>query len=169
MAEGELEIEGFDEPAGVEVLQKVPMFAKLNYEDTVRLASIARMEKFAPGTVIIQQDSLGDALYIIRAGEVVVTTHGPFGPEDVGRLRAGETFGEMSLIDEMLTSANVVAAGEVETMTIPRRQFESLVSSDDKLAVKIYKAFARSLSDRLRRVNLMLAAANIDGKGPGAR
>lgn len=164
MTEGEMQIEGFEEPEGVEVLQKVPMFSKLGFEDTIRLANIARTERFAPGSVIIQQDSLGDALYIIRRGEVVVTTHGPFGPEDVGRLKEGETFGEMSLIDDLLTSANVRAEGEVETLTIPRRQFEQLISEDDRLAVKIYKAFSRSLSDRLRRVNLMLAAANIDGK-----
>ena len=56
--DGELQIEGFEEPAGVEVLQKIPMFSKLGFEDTVKLAGIARMV----GDVGLAEDLAHDAL-----------------------------------------------------------------------------------------------------------
>ena len=71
----------------------------------------------------------------------------------------GELFGEMSLIDDQLVSADVVAQGNVEVLVIPRRAFESLLTLNDKLAVKVYRCFCKALSEKLRRANQKVAEA----------
>jgi CRP-like cAMP-binding protein len=58
----------------------------------------------------------------------------------------------------VLTSAEVIADGAdddggVELLMIPRREFEALLEKDQALALKVYKAFCRTLSERLRATN----------------
>ncbi len=158
----ELELSGFGEFEGVELLQKLHLFQKLSFDETTRLGSIIHYLDLPPDTVVIEENALGDALYVIQKGEVRVTrdvnADGKHEvSEEIGRLREGDLFGEMSLIDDLLTSARVTTVGECRLLKMPRDRFEALLKSDDKLGVKVFKSFCRTLSDRLRRTTSMLA------------
>jgi CRP/FNR family cyclic AMP-dependent transcriptional regulator len=144
---------------GVDLLQRVQLFKRLGFAETMALSGICKIEEKADGAVIIHQDSLGQALYILKAGAARVRRRDPLtGDEkDIATLSTGELFGEMSLIDDQLASADVIAKGAVELLVIPRRDFETLLSSNDKLAVKVFRCFCASLSDRLRKANAKLA------------
>lgn len=146
---------------GVDLLQRVPLFRTLGFTETMSLSGICAIESKRDGEMIIQQDSLGMALYILKEGEAVVRRRDPItGVEkELATLKVGELIGEMSLIDDQLASADVVAKGAVELLVIPRREFEKLLASNDKLAVKVYRCFCASLSDRLRKANAKLAEA----------
>lgn len=159
MSAAEVALDIFSEVDGVELIQRTPIFAKLGFDETHRLAEIMRVEKHARGTVVIEQDSLGRALYIIRDGEVAVKRRDSKGQRDtIVRLGPGELFGEMSLIDDHLASADVeVTSAELEVLVIQRDDFERLIATDDKLAAKVYRSFCRTLSDRLRRLNQRFA------------
>jgi CRP/FNR family transcriptional regulator, cyclic AMP receptor protein len=84
----------------------------------------------------VEQDGLGDALYSVRSGEVAVCRRDSKGERDLlGTLGAGELFGEMSLIDDQLVSADVeVSSVEAELVVIPRDRFQQLLAGDDRLA-----------------------------------
>lgn len=155
--DGALDI--FPEVDGVELIQRTPLFAKLGFEETHRLAEITRVEKFPRGRKVLEQDALGNALYIIRSGSVVIRRRDSRGQNDVvGQLATGEIFGEMSLIDDQLVSADVeVVSEELEVLVVPRDAFEQLIAGNDRLASKVYRAFCRTLSDRLRRLNQRFA------------
>ncbi len=158
----ELELSGFGEFEGVELLQKLHLFQKLSFDETTRLGSIIHYLDLPPETVVIEENALGDALYVIQKGEVRVTrdvnADGKHEEsEEIGRLREGDLFGEMSLIDDLLTSARVTTVGDCRLLKMPRDRFEALLKSDDKLGVKVFKSFCRTLSDRLRRTTSMLA------------
>jgi CRP-like cAMP-binding protein len=164
----ELTLTGFGEFEGVELLQKLHLFQKLTFDETARLGSIIEYLDVRPGTVVIEQNALGDALYVIAKGEVRISRdtdgdgHHSAG-EEIGRLATGELFGEMSLIDDVLTSARVTAASECRLLKLPRDGFERLLASDDKLGVKVYRSFCRTLSDRLRRTTALLAKSQAMG------
>ncbi len=153
------ELEGFEELDGADRLQKIPIFRSLSYEETNALALLVRRQRVAPGTVLVEQNALGQALYLVVAGQVRVERHaeggGPY--EVVGHLGEGQMFGEMALIDDLLTSARVVAETEVELLVVDRGPFERLLEKNDRLAFKVYRAFCRQLSDRLRKTNELLA------------
>lgn len=160
----ELELTGFGEFEGVELLQKLHLFQKLTFDETTRLGGIIQYLDVPAGTVVIEQNALGDALYVIGKGEVIVSrdadgdgTHEAH--EELGRLREGELFGEMSLIDDVLTSARVTTATPCRLLKMPRSAFEALLATDDKLAVKVYRSFIRTMAERLRRVNAQLSKA----------
>ncbi len=146
---------------GVDLLQRVPLFRTLGFTETLALSGICKIEEKPDAAVILHQDSLGQALYIIKEGAAVVRRHDPVtgADKELATLERGELFGEMSLIDDQLVSADVVAKGAVELLVIPRREFERLLAGNDKLAVKVYRCFCAALSDRLRKANSKLAEA----------
>jgi CRP-like cAMP-binding protein len=160
----DLELTGFGEFEGVELLQKLHLFQRLTFDETTRLGSILQYVELPGETVVIEQNALGDALYVIAKGEVRVTrdadgdgAHAP--AEEIGRLAEGELFGEMSLIDDLLTSARVTTQGPCRLLKLPRDRFEALLATDDKLALKVFRSFCRTLSDRLRRTTSLLTRA----------
>lgn len=147
---------------GADLLQRVALFKTLGFEETLALSAISHVDKREDGHVILQQDSLGQALFILKEGKALVRRRDPITGEqrDLATLAQGELFGEMSLIEDQLVSADVVALGAVELLVIPRREFESLLAKNERLAIKIYRCFCRALSDKLRRANQKLAEAN---------
>lgn len=157
----ELELTGFGELDGVELLQKLPIFSRLTYEETTRLSRVLQRVDVPPGTVVIEENALGDALYVIQDGEVKVSRDSNqdgehSDSEELGRLRTGELFGEMALIDDLLTSARVTTVTHCKLLKMPKAPFDALLQADDKLAVKVFQSFSRTLSDRLRKANLLL-------------
>ncbi len=158
----ELELTGFGEFEGVELLQKLHLFQKLTFDETTRLGGIIQYIDVPANTIVIEENALGDALYVIAKGEVRITrdinNDGKHDDnEEIGRLKDGDLFGEMSLIDDVLTSARVTTIGPSRLLKMPRAAFESLLASDEKLAIKVYRSFCRTLSDRLRRTTALLA------------
>jgi CRP/FNR family transcriptional regulator, cyclic AMP receptor protein len=158
----ELELTGFGGFEGVELLQKLHLFKLLTFDETTRLGGIIQYLDVPEGAVVIDQNALGDALYVIARGEVRVSRdleadgrHDS--SEEIGRLSEGEVFGEMSLIDDVLTSARVTTVTPCRLLKLPRGAFEQLLQADERLAVKVYRSFCRTLSDRLRRTTAMLA------------
>ena len=147
-------LEGFGEQDGIELVQKIPLFRGLTFDETRRLFAIARSETRRGGEVIVEANAMGQALFIVKRGCVRVVRDGAV----IGKLGEGELFGEMSLVDDLFTSARVEAETDVDLVVLPRRPFELLVASDLILAVKVYRAFCKTLSDRLRRANAHLPA-----------
>jgi len=151
---------------GAELLQRAPLFAKLGYEETMLLARISHLETRAAGELIIAQNSLGGALYILKEGRARVRLNDAnAAPRELATLSRGELFGEMTLIDDQLASAEVVADGPVELLVIPRRAFDDLLAENPALAIKIYRCFCRALADKLRKANARIAELGLSTAG----
>jgi CRP-like cAMP-binding protein len=110
-------------------------------------------KEYAVGDAIVRQGEEGDCLFVIQEGEAEV-----FREEDgeealVGRLRAGDMFGEMSIIEKEVRSATIRARTPVKALTIDRKTFLRRVQEDPSLAFNVLKA----MSGRVRRMNAELA------------
>jgi CRP-like cAMP-binding protein len=126
----------------VPVLAEVPLFRGLSKRNLRRIAALARTRRFASGSRIVRAGDAGTAFYVLLDGEarVVAATGRP------RRLRAGDSFGEMALLDGAPRSADVFADGEVLTMTISRGAFTKLLRSEPALT----HALLHTLAQRLR-------------------
>ena len=152
------ELEGIE---GIELIQRLPIFSRLNFDETTRLGRICENVQVAEGAVVIEQDGLGEALYIVCGGWLSVTRKHLHkdDQETLGQLGPGDIFGEMALLDDLLTSARVVAATPCKLLKIPRAAFQGLLEGDERLALKVYRSFCRALSVRLRKVNDLLSGS----------
>jgi ATP-binding cassette subfamily B protein len=139
-------------------LQAVPYFRTL---DTVLLTALAERfthEERAAGQTFFKAGDAGNAFYLILRGQVDVLARGPTGHEvHLARLREGDYFGEIALIDDVPRSATVRARTQTSVLAIDREQFLSLVRSLPRLRsafdsiIKSRRANDRALlNERLR-------------------
>jgi CRP-like cAMP-binding protein len=122
------------------------VFATLPQEKWDELTRAAEHRVDAPHTIIFIQGDPGDKFYIIRSGKVRLFTQGSDGFEtDIAVLRAGESFGQMSLLTGQVTSANVEAIEETHLMVLSKEQFESVLKDFPDVSLAFMKQMSRWL------------------------
>jgi CRP-like cAMP-binding protein len=121
--------------------------------DTTAPADVAaltsRRRTVAPGEVIFLEGQEGDCAYVILRGEVQVTvTEGGGRTRVINRMRAGDMFGEIALVQEdCKRTATAVAADGCELVVIDKAVFATRLSDADPLL--------RFVIERLCRLVLM--------------
>ena len=132
------------------VLRTVPLLGSVPEADLRALAAFARERTIPKGGVILSQGAPGDALYLIRAGQVKVTVIAEDGREVIlSVLASGSFFGEMALLDDEPRSAHVIAMSPTTLLQLRREDFHARLRSSPDLSV----ALLRELSRRLRRAD----------------
>mgnify|MGYP001062506583 CR=1 FL=1 len=100
---------------------------------------------FDAGTVIFEEGDPGDCLYVILDGEVDIRVR----DHHVWRLKAGEIFGEMALVEARPRSALAVAHTRCRLVPVDERRFLFLVSETPYFALGLL----RLLASRLRAMD----------------
>jgi CRP-like cAMP-binding protein len=117
------------------LLATSPLFRPFNRQQQMDLIRRFDGHEVAAGTEIIREGGPGLGLFVVLAGEVEVTKRQPAAdgaPETdvpLARLRAGEVFGEMSLINNQPTSASVRAARPSTILFLAREYFQRLIEA----------------------------------------
>lgn len=127
------------------------IFSRLEPREVQRLKAICHLGHFHEGDVIIKDNSPGTALYIVRKGVVRVEKE----EQVLAHLGEGEFFGEMSLIDDCVSSADVIADSDCDLLIFHKGEFGALLETDHELALKVFKAFCGVLAERLRATSLI--------------
>jgi CRP-like cAMP-binding protein len=109
------------------------------------LFSKATGERRRAGEVLFQEGSRGTTMYIVRAGEVLVTVAG----RAIARVGPGGIVGEMALIDMAARSATATATTDSELIPIDQKNFLRLVQEAPFFALEVIHA----LTLRLRAMN----------------
>jgi len=110
------------------------------------------LRQFEPGEVIIEENDMGEPAYIIEHGQVEVTKQLDGERVHLGYIEAGETFGEMSMIDDKPRSATVTAVEKTVTREIHRDAFFDSLQTDPEISISILKV----LFERLREAHVKI-------------
>ena len=110
------------------------------------------LSQFEPGEVIIKESDMGETAYIIDRGRVEVTKQLDGDRVHLGYVGAGETFGEMSMIDDKPRSATVTAVEETVAREIHRDEFFDSLRTDPEISISILKV----LFERLRESHVKI-------------
>jgi MFS family permease len=108
------------------LLRGVPMLGALPMTAVEELASRMEPRRFEDGERIVTVGEVGDRFYILASGRAEVRVPG----HPTHRLEAGDSFGEIALLRDVLRTATVTAIGEVEALVIERDVFVAAVSGD---------------------------------------
>jgi CRP/FNR family cyclic AMP-dependent transcriptional regulator len=131
-------------------LSRLPVFAGVDAAALALLAQLTHERDYAAGEVIVREGEPGDRMYFVRRGRVRVVkapavTLAEFGP--------GDFFGEMSLVESVVRSADVMALEPTQVCTLRGRDFYELYRKrPDQYGVVILN-IARDLARRLRRLD----------------
>ena len=109
-------------------LATVPMFAGLADTERAQLLAIARPVVFAKGEAIVRQGQPGHSLFVMKRGDASVMLAGTDG--EVARLRAGDVFGEMSLLTGEARTATVIAVTDCDLLEIDAEGFRTVVMTN---------------------------------------
>jgi CRP-like cAMP-binding protein len=110
------------------------------------------LSRYEAGEVIVQENDFGETAYVIAQGQVEVSKERDGQNVHLAYLEAGETFGEMSMIDEKPRSATVTAVTETLVSEIRRDDFFNSFQTDPKVALQLLKV----LFERLREADAMI-------------
>lgn len=139
----------------LDVLRAVPLFHQVGDADLRALAQLVREHKHPKGSVIVLHGDAGEALFLIRSGQVKVTVASEDGREVIlSVLGAGSFFGEMALLDDEPRSAHVIAMEDTILLQLRREDFQARL----KLAPELAISLLRELSQRLRRADDTIAS-----------
>ncbi|HEX9234943.1 MAG TPA: HEAT repeat domain-containing protein, partial [Actinomycetota bacterium] len=126
-------------------LQQVPLFRELSPADLKLVAESLTENAYADGTVIAEQGEPGEAMHVVVSGEVRVLV----GDEatEVARRGPGYIVGEMAVLAEQPRMANLVAVGELRTLSIDRRRFRRILRDRPDAALAVVRELCARLQD----------------------
>jgi CRP-like cAMP-binding protein len=123
--------------------------ACLKANDWVLIADKAVRSRFKNGEKIVRRGKKVGGVYILLKGSVTVHLSPQGGPRTLG---PGDVCGEISFLDGLPASADVVAEEEVEAYFLDRPTLQSLFELFPHLGSRFYQSLAAILSQRLRDV-----------------
>lgn len=127
-------------------LATVPLFRELDRQALRGFAEVTREQRVAKGALVVTEGDAGDALYVVRSGEVKVALPGDEGREVIlGILNVGDHFGELSLIDGRPRSAHVVATQPSTLIVLRRTDFRRQVEQNPQVAWGLMVELSRRL------------------------
>ena len=125
-----------------ELIRRVPLFTDLGDADAERLADDFIERQFGAGDVIATEGKSGLNFFVVESGEATVTVGG----NEVARLRTGDSFGEIALVDKSARSATVTAVTEMRCHALPVWSFRSFAQTNPDVTWKLLEL----LADRVR-------------------
>jgi len=127
-------------------LESVPLFRDLSAEQLGMLAATLRTRRYGRGEIIFRRGDPGDALHIILAGRVKISSPSESGVEAIlATLRPGEFFGSLALLDGEPRSASATAIEETQTLALPRNRFRQLLNDEPAIRDHVFAELAGEL------------------------
>jgi CRP-like cAMP-binding protein len=162
-------------------LAAIPMFADLSVDSLEALAVMVQYKRFSKGSFILTQNEIGSCMFLLIAGRVRVSLTSADGKELVlNHLEAPAHFGEMSLVDALPRTADVVAVTDVELFALDGKDLSAAIQLQPRLALSLIATLSRRLrhtigrledmafhdaTHRVMRVVLNVATAGLETRG----
>jgi CRP/FNR family transcriptional regulator, cyclic AMP receptor protein len=146
-------------------MARSPLFNGIEAEELTRIALTMTRHRYRRDEVIFHEGDPGDSLHVVVEGRVKITRESAEGEEAiVVVLQAGDTFGELVLLDGAPRSATATAMEPTETMTMARSTFVELVEGGSPFRTQLLAGIARRirrLTDQLAEVHFLDLAGRL--------
>jgi CRP-like cAMP-binding protein len=138
------------------LLRRIKILANLKDAQLAHLADFMELENVAQHAVVFHQGDVGDAMYLVFAGELRARTMIAGKETVLVTFTTGDFFGDMALFDNGPRSADIVANVDSSLLKISAVNFYRLIREAPALATPFLQATARTLSSRIRADNKKL-------------
>ena len=134
-------------------LAQVRLFELLDENELGELASVIDSMSAPAGQIIFNAGDFGDALYIVRSGEVELYVKDTAGQKIVLTVaEENDLFGELSMLDERPRSATAMTLMDTELLLLDREDLLLLFQKQPDAALNMLAA----MSTMLRKVDRLL-------------
>jgi CRP/FNR family cyclic AMP-dependent transcriptional regulator len=122
----------------IDHLASVSLFSACSKKELQAVARASDQVDLAEGRALCEQGSIGREAFIILEGTAEVKRNG----KKVATLKAGDTFGELALLDHGPRTATVTATTPLKVLVIGAREFAGVIDEVPPIAHKLLKALA---------------------------
>lgn len=150
------------------LLSGLELFAQMTNAELDRLVTVTSTRLYAAREVVFREGDSGDEAFAVVYGSLKVIASGADGQEAMLALMgAGETFGELAILDGKPRSATVAALEPTLLLVVDRLRFHALLKETPGLAYKALLVTAsrlRRLSERVEDVEFLGLPARLAKK-----
>ena len=146
----------------VSFLKQCDIFYQFTPAQLELVANICQETTYNNGDLIFEENSGSKELYIILQGEVDILINRGGGSADykeaaIARLRRGQSFGEVALVDEGLRSASARATQkDTRLLLIQRDKLIMLCEAYPQLGYRLMHNLAADLAMKIRNTDLRI-------------
>ncbi len=128
-------------------LSNIWLFSGCSKAERKAIESHATEVDAPAGTLIVDEGSVGTAFYVVLEGRVAVLRTG----RKVAEIKAGEVFGEISLLDRLPRNASIKAIADTRLAEFAQKDFERVLKDSPSTTRKLLTAMAVRLRESDRR------------------
>ncbi|MCK9226664.1 MAG: ATPase, T2SS/T4P/T4SS family [Syntrophorhabdaceae bacterium] len=130
-------------------LKNTDLFRALDDGELEQLSTKLRERVYPANTAIVREGAWGDAMFIIKNGQVEVKKKEPNLGIDltIATLGTGACFGEMALLTGKPRSATVIAVAATELFVLEKRDFDDLLLEHPGISISINKIVAERIEE----------------------
>jgi CRP-like cAMP-binding protein len=145
--------------AGLDVpsTEKAKVFLEqgLTGKELTTLATFSRERRYESGMHVFEEGDEGREMYVVLEGKVLISKFIPgAGEEALAILERGDFFGEMSLIDGELRSADARAhGGPLTVLALDQATLQEMLALDAQASLDFLKLLCRLVAKRLREID----------------
>ncbi|MDA3838134.1 MAG: cyclic nucleotide-binding domain-containing protein [Candidatus Delongbacteria bacterium] len=145
------------------------LFSGLSTDKINSIKKYFKSNEYKAGDVIIEEDSVGDSMFLLLEGEIMIDKslvplfeQVKVNPEDRKIINVKEDsisyFGEMSMFDtNFKRSASIVAKTDTKVAFLSKSDFENIISKYPEIGIAILKNIGLKLSHLLDKSNVELS------------
>jgi len=142
------------------LLKQSPMFSMVATDDLRLVAQALEKQQYLSGENIFEINEQGDHLYILVSGKVGISIDPDANSKVfITVLEAGDSFGEMNLLDDLPRSATAHVLENSTILALEKTRLKGLLQSYPEISI----GMLRSLSLRLRDANNRLLSRTSGG------
>jgi len=131
-------------------LPEIPLFSDLENNAFQAVIDSLTPWRVPEGTVICQEGSQADSMFIIANGSIRVVTKDPKGKEiALANLNPGDFFGEIGLFTSSPRTASCVAADETDLLEIKRKSFDQIVKKFPSVKKVLHDFYKERIFDTI--------------------
>ncbi len=142
----------------IEYIRNVSLFQSIEDKELEILASLLEKREYQAEETVVKANEPGNALFIIVEGRAIVVLKDEDGTEIfLDELGPGRFFGEISLIDGMSRSADVISLTPLSVLRLGRDDFQNVVHQHPSLMYEMLQELCHRLryaNDRIKGVNI---------------
>lgn len=136
------------------LLAESPLFKSLSKDERETMRDSFEYREIRKGKVVVKEGDPGDSMFLIKSGEVSVSTVHPVKGEKVhlATLRGGDFFGEVSLVKQKPRTATIIAQKDTELMELSRDAFQQVAALHNDIGKAVEQTIEQRVEDTIKKM-----------------
>ena len=136
----------------VDVLRKIPLFAKIEPARLKLPAFTSEHVEFQPGEAVCRKGEHGDAAYIVLEGAADVVVEAQGAAMNVATIGRYDIVGEIAILCDVPRTASVIATSPLVALRVSKDAFFNLVTQFPQVGVEVMHELAARLLHTTQRL-----------------